>query len=122
MVSGPILIDEGQAVEYTQEMVPGRWKRFYIKRHPRSMVGREADGTTWLIVVDGRVKGEADGMTIAEMTELSKMLGLRDAINLDGGGSSTLWTLQGGVLNHPVDNHQFDHYGQRQVPNVLIVR
>lgn len=122
MVSGPILIDEGQAVEYTQEMVPGRWKRFYIKRHPRSMVGREADGTTWLIVVDGRVKGEADGMTIAEITELSKMLGLRDAINLDGGGSSTLWTLQGGVLNHPVDNHQFDHFGQRQVPNVLIVR
>lgn len=122
MASGPILIDEGEVVEYTKETVPRRWGRFYAKRHPRSMVGREADGTVWMIVVDGRVKDEAEGMSIAEITELSRMLGLRDAINLDGGGSSTLWTLHGGVLNHPVDNHQFDHYGERQVPNVLIVR
>lgn len=122
MASGPILIDEGVAIEYTQETVPRGWKKFYARRHPRTMVGRETDGTTWLIVVDGRVKDEAEGMSIAEITELSKMLGLRDAINLDGGGSSTLWTLHGGVMNHPVDNHQFDHNGERVVPNVIIVR
>ena len=61
-------------------------------------------------------------MTIAELTALSARLGLTEAINLDGGGSSTLWVLPAGVLNHPSDNGQFDHEGQRIIPNAVIVR
>ena len=80
------------------------------------------DGFIWLVVVDGRAKGKADGMTIEELTRLAAMMGLTDALNLDGGGSSTLWSSVAGVLNHPCDNHRFDHAGQRVVPNVISVK
>lgn len=120
MASGPVLIDEGVSLVYGEDR--DGWKSFYSRRHPRSMVGYDADGYIWLVVVDGRVKESAAGMTIAEMTALSEMMGLTDALNLDGGGSSTLWTLEGGVLNHPCDNHKFDNAGQRRVPNILAVK
>ena len=42
--------------------------------------------------------------------------------DLGGGGSSTLWTAQEGVLNHPYDNRRFDHEGERGVPNCIVVR
>ena len=120
LASGPLLVDEGQPVTYGREM-PG-WESFYDKRHPRSLVGRDADGGIWLVVVDGRSPGNAEGMTIAELTAFCGRLGLTEAINLDGGGSSTLWTLPEGVLNHPSDNGLFDHEGQRIVPNAIVVR
>ena len=120
LASGPILVDEGQATTYP-EGIPG-WESFYNRRHPRSVMGMDADGGVWLVVVDGRFPGKAEGMTIAELTDLCGKLGLTEAINLDGGGSSTLWTLPAGVLNHPSDNGQFDHEGQRIVPNAVVVR
>ncbi|MBO4340434.1 MAG: phosphodiester glycosidase family protein [Bacteroidales bacterium] len=119
LASGPVLVDEGIPAEY-EEGIPG-WRKFYNKRHPRSIVGTDAQGYVWLVVVDGRFPGEGEGMTVAELTALSMEMGLTDALNLDGGGSSTLWTLSGGVLNHPYDNHRFDHEGQRIVPNILAV-
>ena len=82
------------------------------------MVGIDNEGYLWLVAVDGRFE-EGIGMTIAEMTELAGMLGLTDALNLDGGGSTTLWTLCAGVMNHPYDNRRYDHEGQRVVPNVI---
>ena len=120
LASGPVLIDEGQAATYS-EGIPG-WNSFYAKHHPRTVMGKDAAGGIWLIAVDGRFPGEAEGMTIAELTDLCKKLGLTEALNLDGGGSTTLWTLTGGVLNHPCDNGQFDHEGQRIVPNAVVVR
>ena len=58
--------------------------------------------------------------------------GCRNAVNLDGGGSSTLWLSPasgdsvpknqiGGVINHPSDNGKFDHKGERRVANSIIV-
>ena len=120
VASGPVLVDDGVTATYGEEMP--KWKSFYNKRHPRTLMGKDADGGVWLVVVDGRFPGEAEGMTIAELTALSEKLGLVEALNLDGGGSSTLWTLPGGVLNHPCDNGKFDHVGQRIVPNAVIVR
>ena len=120
MTSGPILIDEGQPVVY-EEGIRG-WKGFYNARHPRSLIGDDAAGYVWLIVVDGRAKGKAAGMTIAELTQLAQSLGLTDALNLDGGGSSTLWALPAGVLNHPCDNETYDPEGQRVIPNAIIVK
>jgi exopolysaccharide biosynthesis protein len=43
-------------------------------------------------------------------------------MNFDGGGSSTLWTKEYGVINHPYDNKVFDHKGERKVPNAIIVK
>ena len=85
------------------------------------MIGQDADGNVWLIVVDGRAPGEADGMTISELISFCLQLGLTDALNLDGGGSSTLWAQKAGVISNPCDNRRFDHAGQRKVPNALIV-
>ena len=120
LASGPVLVDEGVSATYGED-TPG-WKGFYGKRHPRSLIGKDAAGGVWLVVVDGRFPGEAEGMTIAELTALAGRLGLVEALNLDGGGSSTLWVLPEGVLNHPCDNGLFDHEGQRIVPNAIVVR
>ena len=120
MASGPILIDENEVQVY-EEGIP-QWKGFYAKRHPRSLIGTDSQGYVWLVVVDGRASGKADGMSIAELTELALQLGLTDALNLDGGGSSTLWTLPAGVINHPCDNGIFDNEGQRIIPNALMLR
>ena len=120
MASGPILIDEGKVIEY-KEGIPN-WDGFYAMRHPRSMIGTDSQGYLWLVVVDGRSAGYADGMSIAELTQLASSLGLTDALNLDGGGSSTLWVLPAGVISHPSDNGCFDNLGQRIIPNALLIK
>lgn len=86
------------------------------------LIGKRADGTVVMAVIDGRFKGQGDGATIAETAYIARQLGLTEALNLDGGGSSTLWTAQEGVLNHPYDNRRFDHEGERGVPNCIVVR
>ena len=119
LASGPVLIDEGEIRVYDGQIPQP--DTFYERRHPRSVVGQDARGNVWLIVVDGRAPGDAEGMTISELMSFCRQLGLTDALNLDGGGSSTLWTREGGVINHPCDNRRFDHAGQRKVPNAIIV-
>lgn len=116
LAAGPVLVRGGKCVEYDSE------DSFYTGRHPRSLIGKRADGTIVMAVIDGRFKGEADGATIAQTAYIARQLGLVDALNLDGGGSSTLWTAQQGVLNHPYDNKRFDHAGERGVPNCIVIR
>jgi hypothetical protein len=75
--------------------------------YPRTAAGLSADGR-WLIlaVVDGKQPGYSEGMTLVELAELLRLHGAADAINLDGGGSSTLVISDGGatrVLNSPVN-------------------
>lgn len=95
--------------------------QFYDKRHPRAAFGTDDKGYAYLVVIDGRFKGKADGATIYETAYICHLLGMTDAINLDGGGSTTLWTEKTGVLNHPYDNKKFDHEGERSVPNLIVV-
>ena len=73
------------------------------------------------MVIDGRFKGKADGASIFETAYICHLLGMTDAINLDGGGSSALWSRETGVINHPRDNKKFDHEGERVVPNLIVV-
>ena len=93
---------------------------FYDKRHPRTAVGTDNEGNIYYVVIDGRFPGQGDGASIYETAYICKMLGMTDAINLDGGGSSALWSDVTGVLNHPRDNRKFDHEGERAVPNLII--
>ena len=117
MAAGNILLQDG-----VSQVAGGTWtKSFQLKRHPRSVMGTTSDGWVYMIVIDGRFP-EAAGATMEEAAEIARMFGLKDAINLDGGGSSTLWTASLGVLNHPSDNRKFDHDGQRKVPNIIYVK
>lgn len=120
MVSGPVLMADGKMKHY-QADTPQE-QLFYMRRHPRSIVGKDARGAIWFIAVDGRAEGQGEGMSITEAAALSWKLGLVEALNLDGGGSSTLWVRPAGVINHPCDNRQFDPYGQRIVPNAILVQ
>lgn len=75
-------------------------------RHPRTALGLSADKQTLLLaVVDGRATTRI-GMTCDELGALLEGLGAADAVNLDGGGSSTMWLAGTGVLNNPSDGSQ----------------
>jgi len=91
-------------------------------RHPRTAIGLANDGRELILaVVDGRQKPYSDGMTLRELAELFRSLGATQALNLDGGGSSTFVLAEssapGGVriLNRPSDKVE------RAVGNVLAV-
>jgi hypothetical protein len=57
--------------------------------HPRTGIGIKSDGKLLLFTVDGREKGRSLGMNFSEMADAMIRFGARDAINLDGGGSTT---------------------------------
>ena len=87
-----------------------------VAMHPRSAVGFSADGRKlWLATVDGR-QADSRGMTELEMARHLKSLGADDAINLDGGGSSTLLARNEGEAAPSVRNSPSDG-GERLVPN-----
>jgi hypothetical protein len=72
-------------------------------RHPRTAAGLSKDRRTlYIAVVDGR-SSVSVGMTCGELATLMHGLGAHQALNLDGGGSSTLWLRGKGVLNSPSD-------------------
>ncbi len=93
---------------------------FYDRRHPRAAIGTDDEGNIYYVVIDGRFPGKADGASIYETACICKLLGMTDALNLDGGGSSTLWSEENGVINYPRDNKVFDHEGSRTVPNLIV--
>lgn len=74
---------------------------FTDKRHPRTAVGRTLAGDIWFVAVDGRSPASA-GATIQELATIMFSLGCRDAINLDGGGSTAL-NILGTTVNRPSD-------------------
>lgn len=73
------------------------------------------------IVVPVLMGDKADGASIYETAYICHLFGMTDAINLDCGGSSALWTSTTGVISHPRDNRRFDHEGERTVPNLIAV-
>jgi hypothetical protein len=88
---------------------------FAENRHPRTMIGTGSDGSVWLVVVDGRQPQLSAGMTLVELRALAQRLDLTNALNLDGGGSTTMW-VQGKVVNSPSDAT-----GPRKVSDALLV-
>jgi hypothetical protein len=88
---------------------------FAETRHPRTLVGTHADGSVWLVTVDGRQPKLSAGMSLYELRALARRLGLRNALNLDGGGSTTMW-VAGKIVNSPSDAA-----GPRKVSDALIV-
>ena len=98
----PVLVHDGKAAEFNSRAV-----------HPRTAVGFN-DDTAFLVTVDGRRPGYSKGMSMAELARFMRGLGCREALNLDGGGSTTMW-IDGEVVNRPSDGRE------RSVANALVV-
>lgn len=114
--SGPLLISEGETQTFNNDP-------FNQNRHPRTAVGITDTNRLLLVTVDGR-SDQAHGMSIPEFAELMESLGAENALNLDGGGSTTMWIKgngEDGIINHPSDNGYFDHSGERGVANTFLL-
>ncbi len=94
---GPRLVRNGAiTVEYQRERFS---EQFASRRHPRTGIGIR-NGTVVMATVDGRQPGYSEGMTLYEFAQLFIELGCTEAMNLDGGGSTTL-VVRGQVMNSP---------------------
>lgn len=102
------------------------YRRHQGVRHPRTAVGLTSDNKLLLITVDGRREGVSEGMSAKELTELLQQnFNPKSALNIDGGGSTTMWIAgypHNGVVNYPTDNRQYDHLGQRRVRSFILVK
>jgi len=109
----PDLIDAGRRVgDLGVKALPG----FAAGRHPRTAVGYDASRRRlWIVTVDGRRPHYSSGMALPELATLFESLGATEALNLDGGGSTTMVVL-GTVANRPSDPT-----GERPVANALAV-
>lgn len=113
--SGPVLLVDGKDARLDENS-------FNRNRHPRSAVGT-AGKKVYLVTVDGRNAENAQGVSLWEFTKIMRWIGADDALNMDGGGSTTLY-VEGengnGIVNHPSDNKKFDRQGERHVVNSLL--
>ena len=105
---GPRLLRGGRvavtaaAEGFAPPQAPAFFGSFVAARQPRTLAGVRADGRVLLVTVDGRRPGWSAGVTLPEAARLMRSLGARDALNLDGGGSTTM-TVRGEVVNRPSD-------------------
>lgn len=117
---GPELVRNGRqhATPNRDGMVrPGDPSFYYgwvTKRNPRTIAGVDGRGRILLATVDGRATSSL-GLSIAEAAALAQALGMRDAINLDGGGSTTM------VVGDEVVNSPSDAAGERPVGDAILV-
>ena len=100
---GAILIDADRDGLVRHE--PGTDNFFFgwvRQRNPRTMAGVDARGRVLLVAVDGRQAGHSAGLSILEAAQVMRALGAVTAMNLDGGGSTTM-VVEGQVVNRPSD-------------------
>ena len=100
---GALIVENGKVVDVGNDAL-------YTARHPRSAVGIKADGKVVFCAVDGRRAGYSNGMTARELSEYMISLGCDYALNLDGGGSTTVYAALPGdgekLVNRPTDGTQ----------------
>lgn len=114
--SGPLLIHSKEMREFNNDP-------FNQNRHPRTAVAITENNQLLMVTVDGR-SFQSYGMTIPELAQFLHELDAVDALNLDGGGSTSMWINgknEDGIVNYPSDNLEFDHKGERGVSNALIL-
>jgi exopolysaccharide biosynthesis protein len=85
------LLDEGRII------APFKRPDDFFSRHPRTIVGSMWDGKIVFVTVDGR-SAHSIGVTLREAGKIARALGMRDAVNLDGGGSTTM-AIKGKLAN-----------------------
>lgn len=117
LVTGPLLIKGRDEMQLPATPL-------VMNKHPRTAIGKRGKHKIVLLTLDGRTS-EARGMTLAELADLLLSFHCKDAVNLDGGGSTTMW-ISGkpfnGIVNMPCDNKKFDHEGEREVSDILVIK
>jgi hypothetical protein len=111
----PRILRDGVDVTRDAATLEGTLSRNAELRHPRTAVGFSRDGATlYLFVVDGRSENSG-GMTLAELARAMRAAGAWQAMNFDGGGSTTM------LVGSQVVNVPSDSAGERTVGNALFV-
>lgn len=133
----PILIDDYKLPEWYLESVKGyKAKTSTIRdRHPRTAIALTEDRHLLLVTVDGRWLGRASGMTCDEIRRfLVKYFNPRYAMNMDGGGSSSMFVKdrgdeETGIVSYPCEKtgetgegFEFDHSHQRRLPTFFVIK
>lgn len=98
-------------VDFEKTPIPLAWK---VAKHPRTIIGKYPNGDILLIVIDGRNDEWSSGISLEMAQEKLLLLGIEEAYNLDGGGSSSLY-YDGKLLNKPSDGFE------RKVANSFIL-
>jgi len=110
---GPQLIKNGR-VEITnaaEKILPS----FVSDGHPRTAIAKLKTGQILLVTVDGRQPGESIGMSLTMLADLLIEFGAAEAINLDGGGSTTM------VIRNKLVNKPSDATGERPVSDAILI-
>jgi hypothetical protein len=108
MGGSPVLVADGQRVVGTCTT------SFCSSRLPRTGVGVTAGGKILMVVVDGRQTAWSVGVSLPKFATIFRGFGAVSALNLDGGGSSTM-VVRGDVVNRPSSGHE------RSVSTALMV-
>lgn len=111
----PMIVHDGKNVAEAEAAREKVNAALADEHHPRTAIGISRDGKkVFLVVVDGRTKASV-GMTLSELADMMIKLDAYDAVNMDGGGSSTM-IVKGKIVNSPSDPA-----GERAVSNALVV-
>jgi hypothetical protein len=105
----PVLVDNGAVVAKND------CGTYFCSRNHRTAAGVTADGKILLVTVDGRCTCSL-GMTLVGLANEMKSLGAVYALNLDGGGGTTMWVKGQGIVNRPSDPT-----GERPVTNAIVI-
>jgi hypothetical protein len=124
--AGPLLVSDGEVVfdraedhegfsaaagQFDSDITDGR--------HPRAAIGI-SDRDLYLVTCDGRRSGVDAGLTLEELSDFMVALGCRDAMNLDGGGSTTL-VHRGHLLNRPYSEQDQPAPASRPIVSAIVV-
>ncbi|MBV9986743.1 MAG: phosphodiester glycosidase family protein [Chitinophagaceae bacterium] len=112
---GPVLLQQGELHITNNEELKFTGKAI-IDKHPRTAMGYTRDGKLIFLVIEGRFPNKAEGATLTQEAQMLQQLGCLEALNLDGGGSSSL------LINGKPTITPSDKEGQRPVPAVIMVK
>lgn len=127
--SRPMLIEDGKGVEWKGS----GYDSFSKNVEPRTVLAQLREGKILLLTVDGRWYGMAAGMTYVQLRDFLKLnFNPLNAINMDGGGSTTMYVKgkgKNGIVNYPCDGTASSGYKEytgsfteRSVPTFFVIR
>ena len=115
LASTPLLIHNGQIDPDLNSLNSD----FYTTRHPRSAIGVLKNGKWVFAVIDGRQK-HSEGFTIVQLAKFMRQLGCTSALNLDGGGSSTI-VIKDKIVNLPSGRDYCLSRKERPISNAILI-